>query len=250
MNEVPIKAIVGSKYARLITYPLVDEAKTQERVSELQAIGVTSLRFTGDSLIAGIRVLGKGCVGLVTEAVLDGVPVALKIRRLDANRPTMENEGKMLRLANSVDAGPRLVGATRNFLIMELFDGIPLVKWVESSHDGKDVREILSQLLHTCYRLDSIGLDHGELSHAPKNVLVNRKGAPCIVDFETASTTRRTANLTSILQYFLFGRVSKAVHASKLFPGRRAILNTLSVYKADQSVENFRNVLSALKMAG
>jgi len=241
--------IPGSKYAKLITYPVIDEVKVQERVKELVSIGVTSLRFTGNSLIDGIPVLGKGCVGLVTEAVMDDAPVALKIRRQDADRPSMENEAKMLRLANSVGAGPRLIGVTRNLLIMELFDGIPLFKWVANSHSGTSIKGILSQLLHPCFKLDSVGLDHGELSHAPRNVLVNRKEKPCIVDFETASTTRRTANVTSMLQYFLFGHVSREVRASKLFPKKRPILKTLSAYKADQSVGNFQKVLDVLRIA-
>jgi predicted Ser/Thr protein kinase len=94
--------------------------------------------------------------------------------------------------------------------------------------------------------LDSIGLDHGELSHAPKNVLVNRFGQACIVDFESASTARRVANVTSLLQYFLFGRVSKTLRASQIFPNRRNIVKALGEYKREGSVENFQRVLGAL----
>jgi len=94
--------------------------------------------------------------------------------------------------------------------------------------------------------LDSIGLDHGELSHAPKNVLVAKSGHPCIVDFESASTARRVANVTSLLQYFLFGRVSRTLHASRVFPDKRNIVKALGVYKREGSVENFQCVLDAL----
>jgi putative serine/threonine protein kinase len=250
-ERIPVTRLAGTRYARILTYPFSDEVKLRERVRELSALGISSLYFTGSALIDGVRVLGKGCVGIVTLAELDGIPVALKIRRYDADRPTMVNEGRLLRLANSVNVGPQLISVTRNMLIMQFFNGVPLFKWAESgSADNTDAtREVLKDLLSSCFRLDAAGLDHGELSHAPKNVLVNRVGKACIVDFETASTTRRVANVTSLLQYFMFGRISKRVWASKIFPRKRIVLKTLGVYKREPSVENFRSILQVLRLA-
>jgi putative serine/threonine protein kinase len=217
------------------------------RVRELSEMGISALRFRGVTQIGGIPVLGKGCVGVVTQAYLEGKLIALKIRRLDADRPSMNDEARLLRLANSVNVGPRLISATKNFLVMELFQGIPLFRWAEGSRiSGRVVRELVTRLLTSCFMLDSIGLDHGELSHAPRNVLVNRFGHPCIVDFESASTARRVANVTSLLQYFLFGRVSKTLHASQIFPARRNIVKALREYKDEGSVENFESVLGSL----
>lgn len=249
LREIPVKKIPGGRYARILTYPFLDEAKAKERVIELSATGVTSLRFTGSVFLDGIPVLGKGCVGIVVQAVLDDVLIALKIRREDADRPSMMNESKLLRLANSVDVGPHLITATRNFLAMNLFDGTPLFRWVEGITKDKVVKSVLQDLLCACFRLDAIGLDHGELSHAPKNVLVNGKHEPCIVDFESASTVRRISNVTSLLQYFLFGRISRTIHASRIFPNKRPILKTLTRYKAESSVENFHEIIDALGLA-
>jgi putative serine/threonine protein kinase len=195
-------------------------------------------------------VLGKGCVGIVTLAELDGIPVALKIRRIDADRPTMANEGRLLRLANSVNVGPQLISVTRNFLIMQFFNGVPLFKWAESesAENADATRKVLKDLLTSCFKLDAVGVDHGELSHAPKNVLVNKVGKACIVDFESASSTRRVANVTSLLQYFMFGRISKRVWASKIFPKKRAMLKILGTYKQEPSVENFMIILRALRL--
>ena len=250
-ERIPITKLAGTRYARILTYPVSDEVKLREKVRELFALGISSLCFSGSSLIDGIPVLGKGCVGIVTLAELDGVLVALKIRRDDADRPTMANEGRLLRLANSVNVGPQLMTATRNFLAMQFFNGIPLFRWAEGQTAGntRATREVLEDLLWSCFRLDAIGLDHGELSHAPKNVLVNRTGKACIVDFESASTARRVANVTSLLQYFMFGRISKGVRASKIFPKKRSVLKTLGVYKREPSVENFRSILQVLRLA-
>ena len=246
-NEIPLRGLLQSRYSRILTYPSTDPEAAKARIRELSEIGISALRFRGVTQIGGIPVLGKGCVGIVTQARFEGKLVALKIRRLDADRPSMSAEARLLRLANSVNVGPRLISATRNFLTMELFQGIPLFRWAEHSKGGgRVVRELVARLLTCCFMLDSIGLDHGELSHAPRNVLVNRFGQPCIVDFESASTARRVANVTSLLQYFLFGRVSKTLHASQIFPDRRNIVKALGDYKHEGSVESFQSVLAAL----
>jgi putative serine/threonine protein kinase len=247
---VAVAEVFGTDHSRILTYPERSDEEVKGRIEELAEIGVTELCFEGHSLINGIPVLGKGCVGLVTKATLDGIPVALKIRRTDADRSSMKNEGRLLRLANSVDVGPQLIASTRNFLAMELIDGVPLFRWSESAFAAKKVRveRILRGLLGDCFRLDGIGLDHGELSHAPKNVLVSRTGEPCIVDFETASTARRVANVTSLLQYFLFGRISRRIRATVKIPRRNTVLKTLADYKREGTVESFQNILRVLEL--
>jgi putative serine/threonine protein kinase len=245
--EIPLRKLLGTKYSQVLTYPSSEVEEVKSRIDELSQMGISALRFAGFTKIGGIPVLGKGCVGVVIQARLEGKLVALKMRRLDADRPTMFYESRLLRLANSVDVGPPLIAATSNFLAMKSVNGIPLFKWAENMHPSKGrVKGLVEQLLWDCFRLDSIGLDHGELSHAPKNVLVNKSGRPCIVDFESASTGRRVANVTSILQYFMFGRISKSLHTSQIFPNRRRVLEILSEYKNQGSVESFETLLGAV----
>ena len=131
VKEIPLGQLLGTDYSRFLTYPSLDEREAKARIRELAAMGITSVRFGGPTLIGGVPILGKGCVGIVTGASIGEVPIALKIRRLDADRITMVGESRLLRIANSVDVGPRLITATRNFLAMELFDGLPLFKWCE-----------------------------------------------------------------------------------------------------------------------
>jgi putative serine/threonine protein kinase len=246
---VPLDLIRGSRYSKVLTYPAPDDAELAARLREVASIGVTAIRFVGPSAIDGLGVMGKGCVGLVTQAILQGELVALKIRRLDADRPSLHEEARLLHLANSVNVGPRLITATKNFLVMELFDGVPLFKWASLLHRRNTlVRMVLSNLLDACFRLDAIGLDHGELSRAPKNVLVRTDGQPCIVDFESGSMVRRVANVTSLLQYFLFGSLSKTLRVSSMLPQRRTILRALSEYKHLGSVESYLQLRQTLNL--
>jgi len=251
VRTIPLSVIRETRYSRVVNYPAQDGTEADARLRELAAIGVTAIRFAGPTLLEGLEILGKGCVGLVTQAICDEQLVALKIRRADADRPSMDEEARLLRVANSVGVGPELVSATRNFLVMEMFDGLPLFKWANGPRKGRRLlRQVLSNLLGSCFKLDAVGLDHGELSHAPRNVLVGANGGTCIVDFESASTARRVANVTSLLQYFLFGSISHALETQRMFPRKQDILRALARYKHSGSLESYLQLVRELGLTG
>ena len=109
------------------------------------------------------------------------------------------------------------------------------------------VKRTIRLLLEQCYRLDEKGLDHGELSRAHKNVLVSDGDQGWILDFESASTSRRPSNFTSLAQYlFLGGGLAKKV-AKILGPVNRThVLESLRLYKFGKSSESFEKALRAL----
>jgi len=103
----------------------------------------------------------------------------------------------------------------------------------------------LREILEQCWRLDKIGLDHGELSHAPKHVVINQKDAPFIVDFETASVNRKPSNVTSICQFLFIGGVVAEKVAGKLGEkDKKAPIEVLKNYKKGRTRENFERVLA------
>jgi len=196
---IPLEDIAESRYARVLTYPVLSAEILGSRVEQMMALGVLGLRPSGRLLVDGLEVLGKGCVGLVVEAQTTAGWAALKLRRVDANRQDMEREAKMLELANSVGVGPKLIGYAKDFLLMELIEGVPFSRWLKSSCDW----ETLEGLLRDCQKLDILGLDHGELSRASKNVLVTHDRRAEIIDFESASNTRKVRNVSSIVNFIL-----------------------------------------------
>ena len=156
----------------------------------------------------GVPVLGKGFVGIVVIAHLNGQRVAVKIRRIDADRADLLHEAAMITKANSVGVAPKLIAASKNFLLMQLIDGELLPNWLKTNKDKAAVKQVLAEVLEQCFRLDEVGLDHGELSKAPKHLLVDKLGKAFIVDFETSSLTRRVANVTAVCQYLFAGNSS------------------------------------------
>lgn len=241
-----VKKLSEEPYASILCYPRLSEAELEKRLKELQELGIEALEFSGEKEAFNVPILGKGCVGIVAIAYRKGEKMALKIRRVDADRDRMQEEAKMLLKANSVGVGPKLLGVSNDFLLMQFIDGVLLPEWLEKQRGKKRIRRVLREVLEQCWQLDRVGLDHGELSHAPKHVIVNGEDVPFIVDFETASLNRKPSNVTSICQFlFVSGLVAQNV-AKRL--GERdgaAIIGFLRDYKRDRTRENFERVLKA-----
>jgi putative serine/threonine protein kinase len=168
---------------------------------------------------------------------------ALKIRRTDADRKNMDDEARFHTIANDAGVGPRLEGQTKNLIAMEFIDGQSIVNWVESAAKGR-LRRMARSVLGQCYILDRAGLDHGELSRLNGHVIVSDR--PYIIDFESASTNRKTSNVTAAAQsIFLHGSVAGIVKKT-LEADREKALLALKIYKRDQTRANFDTVLDSL----
>jgi putative serine/threonine protein kinase len=233
--------------AGLITYPRFAIASYTQRIDEIKSLGVNSLILgDGNSTINGYSICGKGCVGLVFRArTRDGI-VALKIRRTDADRASMEQESRLHRVANDAGVGPRYLGHTSNLISMEFIAGSSIVDWVRTA-TRVQFQKVARSVLEQCYLLDKAGLDHGELSRLGRHVIVSHQDSPCIVDFESASTGRRTTNVSSAAQsLFLYGSV--AAQTRKVRPQidtEKAIL-AIRNYKKERSMESFEKVTEIL----
>ena len=241
---ITLEKLGEEPYASILCYPRPSKAELKKRLKELQKLSVKALEFSGEKQAFNISVLGKGYVGIVTIAYRNREKMALKIRRVDADRSRMQQEAEMLKKANSVSVGPKLLGASKNFLLMQFIDGDLLPKWLEKRREKAHVRKVLREVLEQCWRLDKAGLDHGELSRAPKHIIINKKGRPFIVDFETASIIRKSSNVTSICQFlFISGTVARKVAEKLGEKDRETIIDVLRRYKNDRTRENFERVL-------
>jgi len=215
-------------------------------MEELKMLGVEAVEFSGKSSAFTLSVLGKGYVGIVTVAHVQGKKLALKMQRVDSERESLEHEAELLVKANTVGAGPQFAAVTRHFLLMEFIDGYLLEEWLTTTHRSKSaVQTIVEEILEQCWRLDEIGLDHGELSKAPKHLLVNKTDIPFIVDFETASTQRNASNVTSVCQ-FLFQGQSEVCKTIANIIGERdkpKLLEALRNYRKNRNRQSFETLL-------
>jgi len=245
---VPISKLIKEPYSLILGYPKATKSELTKRHSELKKLRITNVSFQGETILNNIHVLGKGYVGVVVLSRLHKKDIALKIRRIDSSRSEMKSEAKLLKLANTVGVGPKLVDSSKNFLIMEYVEGKKITDWVRELKGKGSVgklKSVVRQVLEDCHTLDKIHLDHGELSYIHKHVIVGK--SPCIIDFESASTNRRTSNVTSATQSIFIGSVlSNIVKKIIKIPNKKKMIAPLKKYKHDQSRENFDEILKML----
>jgi putative serine/threonine protein kinase len=249
---VSLKKLGETKHGQVLCYPRCEQKEIERRLNELEKHGVQALEFAGEKTVFDVPVLGKGCVGIVVVAHTKQGRAALKIRRVDADRKEMFHEGEMLIIANAVNVGPKLLEISENFLLMELIEGTHFPEWLESLR-GKEaqlrLRVILKDILEQCYRLDEAGLDHGELSNAPKHIIVDANDIPHLIDFETASNNRRVSNVTSVCQYlFLGSQIADKVEKKLGKVNKKELINALRTYKQERTRENFEKITHSLRI--
>jgi putative serine/threonine protein kinase len=243
--------IRSPKLVPLITYPHYSEYEYKDRIIEMESLGITSIILGGGggkTIINSAHVAGKGCVGIVVKSKVGSKVCALKIRRTDADRKTMDNEARLHKMANSAGVGPILEGHTKNLIAMEYVSGQSIVDWAGNKNKAtkSKMRTVATAVLEQCFSLDAAGLDHGELSRLARHVIVSHR--PYIIDFESASTTRKTCNVTAAAQsIFLYGIIANKV--KKILDNtdrEKTIIHALRTYKHFHTRANFVAVLDSL----
>lgn len=138
---------------------------------------------------------------------------ALKVEKAKSTRINMaKREAENLLLANSVGVGPKLIGFSveESCILMEFIAGKRFCDWIETVRSKRALEKFLEQVFKQLRVLDALGLDHGQLGGSAKNILVRKKtNKPVIIDFEKASTARKTHNLRQFLGEFFFNRRSR-----------------------------------------
>ena len=247
---IPLKKLVNEPYSFILGYPKTTNKEIKKREIELKKLGINSISFQGGLRLETLQVLGKGYNGVVVLARKGKRKVALKIRRTDSNRSEMQNEAKLLKIANTVNVGPKFIASSKNFMIMELVGGKKILDWVKSlkgKGSSTKLKSIIRKILEDCYNLDQIGLDHGELSTMYKHVIISK--SPKIIDFESGSTIRRTSNVTSVTQGIFIGSgISKIVKRVYKIPSKKEMITSLRNYKQNKTRKNFESLLKTLKL--
>ena len=235
-------------YASILGYPKPVVEELDRRVKELEKLGVEAVEFNGKNSAFNIPVLGKGYVGVVVIARRYGQRLALKIRRVDADRPDLLHEAAMLGKANDAGVGPALVETSQNFLVMQLLEGDLLPIWLENHKDKTLIQQVLGEVLEQCWHLDLVGLDHGELSKAPKHVMIDAARQPWILDFETASDTRKPSNVTAICQYLFMsgGAVPRMISETLGERNPKKVVDALRLYKKEKTRESLDSLMQVL----
>ena len=251
LSFISIEKFSEKPFSDILGYPAATKRQLDARIKELGKLGIKSISLNGPTSLGKLEILGKGYVGVVVLAKNGNKKVALKIRRMDSQRKDMKNEAHLLKIVNSVGVGPKMLAVSKNFLVMEYLDGIKISDWIyllKGKGITKSLKSTIKTVLVDCYKLDQIGLDHGELSNISKHVIVEEKKST-LIDFESSSTERRASNVTSATQAIFIGSgIAKKVQRIYKNPSKEEIIQVLKKYKNEKTLENFNNLLKVMKL--
>jgi len=246
-EHVSLDMLLTHPRGYLIHFPKWDRQAAEAKIEELRTLEVEALVFDGPHRVETIPVLGKGNTSMVLKAIkADGV-CAAKIRRSDADRTSFDDEARFLKMANDIGIGPRLISWGKGVLLMELIEGPYLSDWIRQlgTCDAGILRGVFHRLVDQTRRLDSARLDHGELVRLRRHTLM-RGFEPVIIDFESASSSRRVSNVTTIVQsLFLNTQASLIVERIMGLPNREMLLTALREYRRNMSDANYQALLRA-----
>ena len=250
LNEyISIRDALDHKIGEFLCWPQFNQEEAEQRIEQLEALGVESVAIGGPHRVLGTPILGKGHAGVVLRAMYQGQEVALKARRTDTSRGNMSREASFLRHVNKWGVGPRLYGFSDDFIVMELLVGPYFGDWVKAYIDDREaVMNNIRAILDIAWRLDQSGLDHGELTRIRRHYIVTKAG-PRVIDFESASLERTPSNLTCTVQS-LFMNTSFAGFFGEVYglPDRDQLIDTLREYKAEPVEENYNAILKICKL--
>lgn len=238
-------------FVRVLTYPRISLRSASARVRQLRDIGVDELVFEGRAKVGRLGILGLGTVGIVVKAKSGGSTYALKIRRLDSNRPTMAEEVRITTMANRLGIGPTVRAHSKDLLLMDLLEPEEISEWLRRTRGAGQraaLREMVHLLLNQCRKLDIMGIDHGQLSNLRKHAVI-AGGKPWIIDFESAGTSRKTKNVTAAAQHLLVGgKVAKSMRRTLGIRDTAPVIRALSDYKSDMSDYHYAKLLEIARL--
>jgi putative serine/threonine protein kinase len=251
LERATLEQLTRTPYIQILTYPRISLSTAKSRIEQLRDLGVEELIFEGSAKVGRLGLLGIGTVGIVVRVKVGPKLKALKIRRTDANRPDMDNEARITSIANRLGVGVPIYGHTKDFILMKLLEYQELYQWLrglKGQGTRNAARVMLHSVLNQCRKLDIMGVDHGQLSNLRKHAVV-ADGRAWIMDFESASTTRRPKNVTTAAQYlFVGGKVSPRIRNMLGIRDTNPLLGLLSEYKRDMSDYKYAKLLELLKL--
>ena len=237
--------------SNLISYPKFNSLEYCKRINDIDKMGIKNVILEGPSQLCELKILGKGHSGVVLKVnTYSGKNYALKIRRIDSRRKDCLTEVNNLRLANVVGIGPKIIEYTNDLILMELINGKSIFERVIERAIKRDLNKenvinIVIEIMEQCYRLDTLNLDHGELTRIDSHIMISDKNQISIIDFESSSTKRRPSNVTSVVQaLFWSGTISKKISQYIKINDYNDLLYQLRIYKKIRSRINFENILS------
>lgn len=193
----------------------------------------------------GYPILGKGYSSIIVLALTTTKQlIALKIRRLDSRRSSLEYEGMILDYLNPTRIPPAIVFWTRDFIGMEPILCTSIEKYLDELLLSKNINElkfIIRRILSALYLIDQMEIDHGELNRPYNHIFYcyDTKEVK-IIDWESARPSSKPHNFTMFTSWIFYRYKRKNEVVDLLGVSREEVIEKLREYKHGKTTSVFR----------
>lgn len=164
----------------------------------------------------------------------------IKTKNPDSDKDPVELEAYYNKKLNKIGIGPKFYyfDKKRNFMVREFIDGINVLEWMKDKKKS-EIKKVILDILDQCRKMDLAGINKMEMTHPHKDIIIDKKNKPWIIDFERCKETEKPKNVTQFLQF---------LHARKLIKIEMdEIIEISKRYKKNLSTKVFENIKKIIK---
>ncbi len=190
--------------------------------------------------VSNIEYYTKGKRGLLYKGILStgknkGKEVLIKIQNPETKAENViEHEARYLDLVNKKGIGPKLIEASKNYLIMEFIKGDFINDYIlKNKKDKKIIKSIVKDVFEQMYKLDKLGITKQEMHHPFKHIIIKEDLTPVLVDFERCSKGEKPKNVTQFMQFVIGLNLAR----------KDKLIKLAEIYKKNPTQQNFQKIL-------
>lgn len=163
-----------------------------------------------------------------------------------------EKEAKILRILNKKGIGPKLYKYDKknNSLIMEYINGQRIFEFI-NNHEKNEIIDIIKKILQQLEVLEDLHINKKEMTNPYKHIIIkydNVKGnkEPVLIDFERATHSEKTKNITQFIQFLISGKMKYALKNKKMLIDHKKMIEIAKTYKNTNEKEVVEKIIECI----
>ena len=96
------------------------------------------------------------------------------------------------------------------------------------------------------YIMDKLKINKEEIAHQHKQIFINKKNCPILIDFERAHYAIKPGNATQFCDFLISKHTATILKSNNIKINNNKIINAAKKYKKQQNKENFNRIIELI----
>lgn len=214
----------------------------------VKGVGFPELEKHG---VKGIKYFAKGKRGFIYAGFIYNGGHAKKRVAIKVKNPgsmavdRIKNESKWLKVLNRRRIGPKLLFFSSNQLVYEFVEGDFIVDYIKKNKK-RSIIKIIKGTFNQMYKLDMLGINKEEMHHPLKHIIITKKNAPVLIDFERTHIAKKPHNVTQFGVFIISSHMARLLQGKDILIDKKRLIALLRGYKKNMTKKNFNSIIKAM----